>query len=225
MPSTSLCLLIALQGAAGWRAGAQLRRVPGACRAQPFASSTATATGLAAVLPMPDALNAAMLARGISTPTPIQSAAFGRVAAGESVVLHAETGSGKSLAFLLPTFLRLGDKGRAIVVAPTRELAVQLGAEAAGIAAALGGEVQLAIVGTAPTVEALCAARVIIGTPAELRFALCESDFAPQLREAFLLNLKVSAGGGSLAGPGDSELWRRPWRTLPAIRAGPLPFR
>eukprot|EP00965_Chrysotila_dentata_P130177 4304180-Pleurochrysis_carterae.AAC.3 len=47
--------------------------------------------------------------RGISSPTPIQRAALPRVLNGESVVLHAETGSGKSLAFLLPAILRLGE--------------------------------------------------------------------------------------------------------------------
>ena len=76
--------------------------------------------------------------RGISEPTPIQRAALTRAVAGESMLLQAATGSGKSLAFLLPTLTRLGLAGleeavpddlltkKVLVVTPTRELAVQL---------------------------------------------------------------------------------------------------
>ena len=55
---------------------------------------------------LPPAVAASLAARGIRTPTPIQAAALPRIAAGESVLLHAETGSGKSLAFLLPSLTR-----------------------------------------------------------------------------------------------------------------------
>lgn len=164
------------------------------CSARPLPSMSSVApaaVGLGSSLPMPEALSAAMLARGISEPTPIQSASFDRILTGESVVLHAETGSGKSLAFLLPAAIRLDPEGKLLVVAPTRELAVQLGAEAAFIMAALGGDVQLAIVGTSPTFEALAAARVLVGTPAELQFVLCESPFAAQLTAAFTASLRT----------------------------------
>lgn len=160
---------------------------PRVCRAHPLASSAPA--GLAASLPVPAALSAALLARGITSPTPIQSASFARITSGESVVLHAETGSGKSLAFLLPLLLRLAPDEKMLVVAPTRELAVQLGSDAAGVVAALGGSVQLAIVGTAPSVEALAAARVLVGTPAELDFALCNSPYAQALSASFVQKL------------------------------------
>ncbi|KAG8462562.1 hypothetical protein KFE25_010387 [Diacronema lutheri] len=161
-------------------------------RAAPLATAHAPLpSGLGASLPMPAALSAALLARGIRAPTPIQSAAFSRVAGGESVVLHAETGSGKSLAFLLPLLLRLAPDEKVLIVAPTRELAVQLGADAAGITAELGGSVQLAIVGTAPTVDALATARVLVGTPAELEYALCGTQHASELAARFVGKLRA----------------------------------
>jgi superfamily II DNA/RNA helicase len=95
----------------------------------------------------------------INTPTPIQRASLPVSLAGESVLLCAETGSGKSLAFLLPLVARLKNdehvlgiharpkRPRALVLAPTRELASQILAVAKGLSrhakfssmAALGG--------------------------------------------------------------------------------------
>lgn len=48
--------------------------------------------------------------------------------AGQSAVVLAETGSGKSLAFITPMLhkLKLGDGLKAIVLSPTRELTIQL---------------------------------------------------------------------------------------------------
>ena len=67
---------------------------------------------------------------GFSTPTPIQSHAIPRVLEGRDLLASAVTGSGKTAAFLLPILHRLVDlpRGttRALVLAPTRELAVQL---------------------------------------------------------------------------------------------------
>lgn len=71
-----------------------------------------------------------------SKPSPIQAAAMSTIAAGESVILHAETGSGKTLAFLLPITEKLWmdqDQGYAVIMLPTRELASQV----AGIASVL----------------------------------------------------------------------------------------
>ena len=81
----------------------------------------------------------------IHTPTPIQRESLPVSLAGESVLLCAETGSGKSLAFLLPLVSRLKNdeialgiharpkRPRAIVLAPTRELAAQLLGVAKGL--------------------------------------------------------------------------------------------
>ena len=67
---------------------------------------------------------------GFSTPTPIQSDAIPPALQGRDLLACAATGSGKTAAFLLPILHRLVDlpRGttRALVLAPTRELALQL---------------------------------------------------------------------------------------------------
>jgi len=75
--------------------------------------------------------------RGFKSTTPIQSAVFQIVSAGRDLIASAETGSGKTAAFLLPVLDRLlkrraagGGEDRkgtkALVLAPTRELVVQI---------------------------------------------------------------------------------------------------
>lgn len=78
---------------------------------------------------------------GITVPTPIQVKCIGPVLAGQDVIAEAHTGTGKTLAFLLPIFERLEvsqDMIQALVVTPTRELAIQITAEAEKLAEAGG---------------------------------------------------------------------------------------
>ncbi|MFL6246072.1 MAG: DEAD/DEAH box helicase [Thermoanaerobaculia bacterium] len=68
---------------------------------------------------------------GYSTPTPIQSAAIPPVLAGRDLIGIAQTGTGKTAAFVLPILERLSKSAparhpRALIVAPTRELAAQI---------------------------------------------------------------------------------------------------
>ena len=69
-------------------------------------------------------------ALGFSMPTPVQAGAIPEVLAGRDVVASAQTGTGKTAAFALPTLQSIADKsGRgphALVVTPTRELAAQI---------------------------------------------------------------------------------------------------
>jgi len=69
-------------------------------------------------------------AAGYTTPTPIQEQAIPSVMAGCDVMGLAQTGTGKTAAFVLPILQRLmkGERGcvRALIVAPTRELAEQI---------------------------------------------------------------------------------------------------
>ncbi len=69
-------------------------------------------------------------ALGFSTPTPVQAGAIPEVLAGRDVVASAQTGTGKTAAFALPTLQRIaGNSGHgphALVVTPTRELAAQI---------------------------------------------------------------------------------------------------
>ena len=67
---------------------------------------------------------------GYSIPTPIQSKAIPIVLSGQDLIGCAETGTGKTAAFLLPIIQKLSEKSRpglrVLVLAPTRELALQI---------------------------------------------------------------------------------------------------
>ncbi|MGD8398634.1 MAG: DEAD/DEAH box helicase [Anaerolineae bacterium] len=75
-------------------------------------------------------IRAGIKAAGYTTPTPIQQQALPAVLKGHDVLGVAQTGTGKTAAFVLPILQRLtqGPRGRvrALVVAPTRELAEQI---------------------------------------------------------------------------------------------------
>jgi len=79
----------------------------------------------------------ALADQGFDTPTPVQAQAIALVLAGRDVLVSAETGSGKTLAFCLPLLQALAEnqvpavsrqrRVRALILVPTRELAVQIG--------------------------------------------------------------------------------------------------
>jgi ATP-dependent RNA helicase DeaD len=71
---------------------------------------------------------AAFVRDGIHTPTPVQAAAVGPILAGRDVVAYSGTGTGKTLAYLLPLLQRAAeDNGfRILVMAPSPELAIQI---------------------------------------------------------------------------------------------------
>jgi len=74
---------------------------------------------------------AALARAGFEAPTPIQAQAIPPALAGKDVIGCAATGTGKTLAFVLPIVERIEGKHgtRALVLAPTRELALQIGVE------------------------------------------------------------------------------------------------
>jgi superfamily II DNA/RNA helicase len=88
-------------------------------------------------LRLPPGLVAALDKRQITQPTPIQTAALPTLLEGKDAYLHAETGTGKTLAYLLPLFCR-ADAGLAatqiVIVAPTHELAIQILRQASELA-------------------------------------------------------------------------------------------
>ena len=67
---------------------------------------------------------------GFSTPTPVQAAAIPQALEGKDVLATAQTGTGKTLAFLVPTIEKLLKEStpgvKALVLVPTRELAMQV---------------------------------------------------------------------------------------------------
>jgi superfamily II DNA/RNA helicase len=95
---------------------------------------------------LPDALVAALAAEGVTTPFPIQAATLPDALAGRDLLGRGRTGSGKTYAFALPVLARLAGsrtarrpgRPRALILAPTRELAAQIAAAMAPLADALG---------------------------------------------------------------------------------------
>jgi ATP-dependent RNA helicase RhlE len=80
-----------------------------------------------------------LVQRKLVTPTPIQHQAIAAVHRGDDVVGIAQTGTGKTFAFGLPTLDRLKEQGgHALIVLPTRELALQVDESLAPFAKVLG---------------------------------------------------------------------------------------
>jgi ATP-dependent RNA helicase RhlE len=80
-------------------------------------------------LGLPEPITRGVRAAGYRTPTPIQAQAIPLILPGHDLVAAAQTGSGKTAAFLLPILTRLLDGPRALralILVPTRELAAQV---------------------------------------------------------------------------------------------------
>jgi superfamily II DNA/RNA helicase len=96
-------------------------------------------------LGVPGSLSKLLAANGIARPTPIQARSLPDALAGRDVLGRAQTGSGKTYAFLLPLLSRLSasaskrqpGRPRALVLAPTRELATQIEASLTPLAQAV----------------------------------------------------------------------------------------
>ena len=97
-------------------------------------------------LGVPAVLTKALAGLGIDSPFPIQAATLPDSLAGADVLGRGRTGSGKTYAFALPVLARLAasrstrrpGRPRALILAPTRELATQIDAVLAPLAAELG---------------------------------------------------------------------------------------
>ncbi len=76
---------------------------------------------------------------GYTTPTPIQEKAIPRALAGHDLLGIAQTGTGKTAAFVLPILMKVkyaqGDNPRALILAPTRELVMQIKTNLDGLSA------------------------------------------------------------------------------------------
>ncbi|MDE0263976.1 MAG: DEAD/DEAH box helicase [Bryobacterales bacterium] len=122
---------------------------------------------------------------GFTTPTPIQSGAIPPALQGRDLLACAVTGSGKTAAFLLPILHRLVDlpRGttRALVLAPTRELALQLLEDLQALARHTGIKAAAVYggVGMGPQVRAFRrGVDVIVATPGRL-LDHCQQGHAP----------------------------------------------
>lgn len=97
--------------------------------------STPASSVTFASLGLHPALVRSVMEEGYVSPTPIQAQAIPPLLEGRDLLGCAQTGTGKTAAFLLPVLQRLGqslrrDGIRALVLAPTRELAAQIGERA-----------------------------------------------------------------------------------------------
>ncbi len=116
----------------------------------------------------------AVAERGYERPTPVQAAAFGPAREGKDLIVRSKTGTGKTAAFALPILERIPDgrrKPSALVMAPTRELALQVADEFAALAKYRDLRVA-AIYGGASMGEQLQklkeGAEIVVGTPGRI---------------------------------------------------------
>ena len=120
-------------------------------------------------------LLSAVAERGYDTPTPIQAAAIPPVLAGRDLLAGAQTGTGKTAAFVLPLLQLLqasaGRAPRVLILAPTRELAAQIHEmiRAYGANKKLRSRVIFGGVGEHPQIEALrIGCDLLVATPGRL---------------------------------------------------------
>jgi ATP-dependent RNA helicase DeaD len=145
-------------------------------------------------------LRQALDARGYVEPTPVQAAVLAPDLAGRDLLASARTGSGKTVAFgLVLARSVLGDAAaagppgapRALVVAPTRELALQVQRELAWLYAESGARVVACVGGMDPRREARSlaeGAHVVVGTPGRLRDHLDRRNLRLETLAALVLD-------------------------------------
>jgi len=110
---------------------------------------------------------------GYKAPTPVQAQAIEPALAGKNVVATAQTGTGKTLAFLLPLIERLAhSKGiNALILSPTRELAIQIDEAFAKLAPGSGLRSAVIVGGLSERAQLTAVrkgAQVLIATPGRL---------------------------------------------------------
>jgi ATP-dependent RNA helicase DeaD len=130
---------------------------------------------------LPPLLSEALAARGYETPTPVQAAVLEADAQGRDLIVSAQTGSGKTVAFGLAIAPQLLDakgalpyalKPQALVIAPTRELALQVSRELVWLYGKAGARIATCVGGMDPSKERRSLSHgvhIVVGTPGRLR--------------------------------------------------------
>ncbi len=132
-------------------------------------------TGGFAALGIHPSVLAAITMAGYEEPSPIQAQAIPEILAGHDMIGQAQTGTGKTAAFALPILSRIDPARRepqALVLAPTRELALQVATAFENYSTQLPGVSVVAIYGGAPMSLQLRqlrqGAQIIVATPGRL---------------------------------------------------------
>jgi ATP-dependent RNA helicase DeaD len=129
---------------------------------------------------LPPLLAEALSARGYASPTPVQAAVLQPDALARDLVVSAQTGSGKTVAFglamagqlLTDDALPQAAAPLALVIAPTRELALQVSRELQWLYAAANGRIATCVGGMDAAKERRSlnhGAHIVVGTPGRLR--------------------------------------------------------
>jgi len=160
--------------------------------------ATDDATAFSALGLMPELLRAVADA-GYTAPTPIQSQAIPPLLAGRDLLGIAQTGTGKTAAFSLPLLQRLAEarkprrtkRARALVLTPTRELAIQIGDSLTTYSRGLSltHTVIFGGVNQRPQVHAMAkGVDVLVATPGRLLDLIGQGFIALDAVEVFILD-------------------------------------
>jgi ATP-dependent RNA helicase DeaD len=162
-------------------------------QSEPIAEKPAAPTFDA--IPLSADIRKAVDALGFVNPTPVQLAVFESASRGKSLVVQARTGTGKTAAFGLPIVDALVKKSQAtvqaLVLTPTRELALQVAKEIEQLGQFRGTKV-VPIYGGAPMGRQITAleegAQVVVGTPGRVLDHLRRGTLNPQDVRIFVLD-------------------------------------
>jgi ATP-dependent RNA helicase DeaD len=119
-------------------------------------------------------LTKALHHEGITEPTPVQKQTIPLLLEGQDVIAQAQTGTGKTLAFALPMLQRIRidkEQVQALILTPTRELAIQITAELKKLAPVVGATVLAAYGGQdvdAQIRKLQNAPHIVVATPGRL---------------------------------------------------------
>ncbi len=146
-------------------------------------------------IPLGAEVRKAVDALGYVHPTPVQLAVFEPATRGKSLVVQARTGTGKTAAFGLPivdTLVKRSQSGvQALILTPTRELALQVGRELERLAQFRGIKI-VPIYGGAPMGRQVAAleegAQVVVGTPGRVLDHLRRGTLDPSTIRIFVLD-------------------------------------
>lgn len=145
-------------------------------------------------LSVPEEIETALQKSGITVPTPVQREVLPRILSGAHTAFQSETGTGKTLCYLIPAFMRR-KKGTitTLVLAPTHELGSQIRQMAAALAKDADLPVTAALcIGGAPLKRQIESLKkkpdILVGGPARILELIRIKKFSPRTIEMVVLD-------------------------------------